>query len=188
MPIRHEVTEQLYIGRKVRAWPHACRSDRPGSSREDLMRMASSKAVAAVSRRGGVAVRRPAGFAQDAARGAIRRGPLFDLVQRGRAAALRPRHALPALVLVSASPRSFSRRRLRRTRSAPLPIGGSRSACSSIRTFRRQRKISRSALPRWRRDKALGAKTQRERDYIDALLAFYTDHERVPHGQRVQAT
>jgi hypothetical protein len=32
-----------------------------------------------------------------------------------------------------------------------------------------------------------GAKTQRERDYIDALLAFYTDHERDPHGQRVQA-
>src|SRR5262249_13259456 len=29
--------------------------------------------------------------------------------------------------------------------------------------------------------------TQRGRDYIDALLAFYTDHERVPHGQRVQA-
>jgi tetratricopeptide (TPR) repeat protein len=35
--------------------------------------------------------------------------------------------------------------------------------------------------------RTLGAKTQRERDYIDALLAFYTDHERVPHGQRVQA-
>jgi len=35
--------------------------------------------------------------------------------------------------------------------------------------------------------RVLGAKTQRERDYIDALLAFYTDHERVPHGQRVQA-
>ena len=35
--------------------------------------------------------------------------------------------------------------------------------------------------------RALGAKTQRERDYIDALLAFYTDHERVSHGQRVQA-
>jgi hypothetical protein len=34
--------------------------------------------------------------------------------------------------------------------------------------------------------RALGAKTQRERYYIDALLAFYTDHERVPHGQRVQ--
>jgi Tfp pilus assembly protein PilF len=32
-----------------------------------------------------------------------------------------------------------------------------------------------------------GAKTQRERDYLDALLAFYVDHDRVPHGQRVQA-
>jgi Tfp pilus assembly protein PilF len=35
--------------------------------------------------------------------------------------------------------------------------------------------------------RALGAKTQRERDYIDALLVWYTDHARVPHGQRVQA-
>jgi hypothetical protein len=35
--------------------------------------------------------------------------------------------------------------------------------------------------------RALGAKTQRERDYIDALLAFYTDHERDLHGQRVHA-
>jgi hypothetical protein len=34
--------------------------------------------------------------------------------------------------------------------------------------------------------KALGAKTQRERDYIDTLLAFYSDHEKVPHAQRVQ--
>jgi len=35
--------------------------------------------------------------------------------------------------------------------------------------------------------KSIGAKTQRERDYIDALLAFYADHDKVPHGQRVQA-
>jgi hypothetical protein len=35
--------------------------------------------------------------------------------------------------------------------------------------------------------KAMGAKTQRERDYIDALLAFYSGDEKVPFGQRVQA-
>jgi Tetratricopeptide repeat len=35
--------------------------------------------------------------------------------------------------------------------------------------------------------KALGAKTQRERDYIDALLAYYTDYDKIPHGRRVQA-
>ena len=35
--------------------------------------------------------------------------------------------------------------------------------------------------------KALGAKTQRERDYIDALLVFYTDFDKVGHGARVQA-
>ena len=35
--------------------------------------------------------------------------------------------------------------------------------------------------------KAIGAKTQRERDYIDALLAFYSGDEKVSFGQRVQA-
>jgi tetratricopeptide (TPR) repeat protein len=35
--------------------------------------------------------------------------------------------------------------------------------------------------------KAVGAKTQRERDLIDALLVFYTDYDKVPHGARVQA-
>ena len=35
--------------------------------------------------------------------------------------------------------------------------------------------------------KAVGAGTQRERDYIDALTVFYTDYDKVPHGARVQA-
>jgi Tfp pilus assembly protein PilF len=35
--------------------------------------------------------------------------------------------------------------------------------------------------------KVLGAKTQRERDYIDALLALYTDYDKVPRGPRIQA-
>ena len=35
--------------------------------------------------------------------------------------------------------------------------------------------------------KSVGAKTQRERDFIDALAVMYADHEKVPHGARVQA-
>jgi hypothetical protein len=35
--------------------------------------------------------------------------------------------------------------------------------------------------------KTIGAKTQRERDYIDALLVFYTDYDKVDHRTRVQA-
>jgi Tfp pilus assembly protein PilF len=35
--------------------------------------------------------------------------------------------------------------------------------------------------------KSVGAKTQRERDYIDALWAFYADHDKIAHGPRVQA-
>ena len=35
--------------------------------------------------------------------------------------------------------------------------------------------------------KAAGAKSERERDYIDALLAFYSGDEKVTFGQRVQS-
>jgi hypothetical protein len=35
--------------------------------------------------------------------------------------------------------------------------------------------------------KALGTGTQRERDYIDALLVFYTDYDKIDHRSRVQA-
>ena len=35
--------------------------------------------------------------------------------------------------------------------------------------------------------KAVGAKTDRERDFIDALLVFYTDYDKIAHGARVQA-
>ena len=35
--------------------------------------------------------------------------------------------------------------------------------------------------------KALGAATERERDYIDALLVFYTDYDKIDHRARVQA-
>jgi tetratricopeptide (TPR) repeat protein len=34
---------------------------------------------------------------------------------------------------------------------------------------------------------AVGAGTQRERDYIEALTAFYSDYDKAPHAQRVQA-
>ena len=35
--------------------------------------------------------------------------------------------------------------------------------------------------------KAIGAKTQRERDYIDALAAMYVDYDKTPHQVRVQS-
>src|SRR5947207_14060788 len=35
--------------------------------------------------------------------------------------------------------------------------------------------------------KSVGAKSQRERDFIEALAMMYADHEKVPHGVRVQA-
>ena len=33
----------------------------------------------------------------------------------------------------------------------------------------------------------IGARTERERDYIDALMVMYADYDKVPHGQRMRA-
>ncbi len=35
--------------------------------------------------------------------------------------------------------------------------------------------------------KAVGAKTERERDYIDALMLMYADHDKLTHAQRIRA-
>ena len=35
--------------------------------------------------------------------------------------------------------------------------------------------------------KSIGARSQRERDFIDALAVMYADHDKIPHGARVQA-
>ena len=35
--------------------------------------------------------------------------------------------------------------------------------------------------------KEIGAKTERERDYIDALMVMYADYEKIPHAQRMRA-
>lgn len=35
--------------------------------------------------------------------------------------------------------------------------------------------------------KAVGAKTERERDYIDALMLMYVDHDKLSHTQRIRA-
>ena len=53
--------------------------------------------------------------------------------------------------------------------------------------LRRPRPTSRLGLAAIEKGKATGAKTQRERDYIDALAVMYTDHDKVPHRARVQA-
>jgi tetratricopeptide (TPR) repeat protein len=42
------------------------------------------------------------------------------------------------------------------------------------------------ALEAVQKGKALGAKTQRERDYIDAIAAMYVDYDKVDHRTRVQ--
>ena len=41
-----------------------------------------------------------------------------------------------------------------------------------------------AAIPEGQGD---GAKTERERDYIDALMVMYADHDKLTHAQRIRA-
>jgi hypothetical protein len=58
--------------------------------------------------------------------------------------------------------------------NAASPIGASRSAISTIRTDRSRRR-SRARPAAIQKAKAVGAKSERERDYIDALTVMYVD-------------
>ena len=44
-----------------------------------------------------------------------------------------------------------------------------------------------AGLAALQKGKEIGAKTQRERDYIDSLLVLYTDYDKIPRVQRIQA-
>ena len=52
---------------------------------------------------------------------------------------------------------------------------------------RRRRQICRTALAAIEKGKAIGAKTQRERDYLDALGVMYADYDKVDHRTRLLA-
>src|SRR5664280_2335867 len=69
------------------------------------------------------------------------------------------------------------RHRLLGHRAEPAVQSACRSACQKPRRGR----------CRARKGKASSAKTQRERDYIDALGAMYADYDKVDHHTRVLA-
>ena len=97
-------------------------------------------------------------------------------------------HAIPAFVLVSRSPRRYSRRCSRPIRNAGSPIGASRSACSTTRTPRRRHPICRSVWPPCRRRRRSAPRPQRERDYHRcAARCSIPTTTRSPMAQRVQA-
>ena len=75
-----------------------------------------------------------------------------------------------------------------RTRAARWRIGASRSTSSATRSRRRRRARTREAA--WaalEKARAIGAKTQRERDWIEAMSAYFRDHDKMPVDARLAA-
>ncbi len=112
--------------------------------------------------------------------------PFHDIVQRAGPAALRPRDALSALLLVSRIPggvragaagRSPVRHRLLGDRAQPA-LEPARPAAQGQPRAR--------AWPRCRREPPCRRRPRASGTTSEALLAFYTDHDTVAHGARVQ--
>ena len=82
--------------------------------------------------------------------------------------------------------RRSSRRSPRPTRNAAWRIGASRCRCSTTRTPP-SRGQSAPGLAAIQKAKEVGAKTERERDYIDALTLMYADYDKLSHTQRIRA-
>ena len=71
--------------------------------------------------------------------------------------------------------------------NAAWRIGASRCRFSTIRTPRSRAPNLAPGLAAIQKAKAVGAKTERERDYIDALTLMYVDHDKLSHSQRIRA-
>ena len=132
------------------------------------------------------ALRLPSRRSRPNGRQEARHGAFRDIVHAGGASALRPRHALSALVLVSrlakglrgcAEGRSRMRHRLLGHRAQPVVESPYRAAAEESRRGRRRAGESEN----------VDVKTQRERDYLDALGAMYADYDKVDHRTRLLA-
>ena len=107
-------------------------------------------------------------------------------MQRDRAAAVRPRHALPAFVLVPRIKEIFEEA-LKADPECGIAYWG--IALSLLNNPHNPPPAPNLplGLAAIQKAKAVGAKTERERDFIDALLVFYTDYDKIAHGARVQS-
>ena len=104
----------------------------------------------------------------------------------GGAAPLQPRHALSALVLVQRRQGDLRGGRQGRPGMRHGVLG--RRAVAAQQSARRhpggQPAVGLAAI---QKAKEVGAKTERERDYIDALTLMYADYDKLSHTQRIRA-
>ena len=66
-------------------------------------------------------------------------------------------------------------------------LGRRADACSTTRTTPIPAPNLAPGLAAIQKAKAIGAKTERERDYIDALTLMYADYDKLSHTQRIRA-
>ena len=124
-----------------------------------------------------LAVSSPARSRARRRRPAARQRPFRDLVQRGRAAPLRPRHALPAFVLVHRRQGDF-RGALKADPTCAMAYWGIALTLLDNPHNAIPAPNLAPGLAAIQKAKAIGAKTERERDYIDALTLMYADYDK----------
>ena len=145
---------------------------------KNIRTFATAVAVAAASALAGSRPR-----AAGRCREAVRHRAFRDLVQRDGAAALRPRDAIPAFVLVPAVQGDIRGDAQGRSRMRHCLLGHRAEPAVESACRRRPRTISPRALAAIEKGKASARRRQRERDYIDALAVMYADYDKVPHAR-----
>ena len=120
-------------------------------------------------------------------RSTVRRRELRDLVQRGGAAAIQPRHEISAFFLVRSGQGDLRGSRQGGSKLRHGPLG--RRAYSFVNNPHIAIPAANLApgLAAIQKAKAMNAQTERERDYIDALAVMYVDHDKLTHRQRISA-
>ena len=113
-------------------------------------------------------------------------GALRDVVQSASAEALRPGHAVPALVLVHASRKVFDDVLKADPECGIAYWGIALSLLLNPHVAPPAKNLAEGAAE-IAKGKSVGAKTQRERDYIDALAVMYADYDKVDHRTRIVA-
>ena len=85
------------------------------------------------------------------------------------------------------NPRRSTKRPSRPTADAPSPIGASRCRCLNNPHSAIPAPNLPLGLAAIEKAKEAGAKSERERDYIDALSVMYVDYDKIPQQARVQS-
>src|SRR5438445_2143440 len=119
--------------------------------------------------------------------GEARQGHVPAFLRRGGVGPVRARRRHAALVLVRRVAQGLRRHRSAGGELRDGVLGAGRDRARQLAGRAARAEGRRRGLGRSEKARAVGAKTQRERDWIEAIAAYYRDHDSAPLSTRLAA-